>query len=530
MQVQITDNKVLCKFPYNPILINQVNKEGLGMRWNKARKFWHHDLTIPFAKAFINEFPDEAPEELHEIVKIPDVQNWESSPYLMQHQKEGAEFALTHPRHGFFWDTGTGKTIHGLEIYKQKGVKTLVVCPLSIIENAWIEDAEKFCPEINIINLWDLKRKSTSRSGKMRYQKALESCDIAVINFDRFRIMRKELQDVGFKMLIIDESSKMKNSKAKTTKELIKFADTILFVYLFSGTPAPNSELEYYSQVRILDQSILSSSFYAFRNRYFIQKGFGGFTWEMNPEMRQDFLNKLATVSSVIRKHDVLDLPEKTINIRQVFLSKAEMSAYREMEKHMLLEIGDSEVLAANAAVKVMKLREGTSGFFIDEDGEVISTGISKLEELTELLEEIGKHQVVIWTNFHHEAESICTILQGQAETFARADGTINQDKKNQAIKDFKAGNVQYLIGHPASIGHGITLTNCSYMIYFSLSYSYELQSQSQDRIYRKGQHNACSYYYLVVPGTIDMAIVRALKSKKKITEEVFNYIKGRGL
>lgn len=524
MDVQITQDKILVKFPYDRSIVDRVNKNGLGMKWDKRRRIWHHPLTYPFAQAFVEEFPEEAPEILCELAQptLP-INQWQPSAYLMDHQKKAAQIAAQYNRYAFFDETGTGKTVEGLEIWKQKRVKTIVVCPLSIIENAWIEDCERFCPEINIINLWDLRRRRNTKTGKVAYQKNLDECDIAVINFESFRLM--DGMD-GFQMLLIDESSKCKNPKAKTTKALIKYADTVPYVYLFSGTPAPNSELEYYPQVRMLDQRLFSSSFYQFRAEYFRQTGFGGFEWKMLPNKRPVFLKKLATVSRVVRKHDVLDLPEKTVRLRKVWLTKTEKQAYDEMERHMIIEFEDQDVLAANAAVKLMKLRQGSAGFFLDETGGVQQTGTSKLDELESLLEEIGDHQIIIWTQFHYEADQIQKML---GDNCVRADGTVNQDNKNEAIKKFKNGEVKYFVGHPASVGHGITLTNCSYVVYFSLSYSYELQAQSMDRIYRKGQRNACTYYYLIAVGTVDEVIVKALDLKKGVAESVFNYIKEKG-
>lgn len=526
MDVEIIQDRVMVKFPYDRTIVNRVNRNGIGMKWDKKRRIWHHPLTYPFAKAFVEEFPEEAPEYLRMLSEPGTATDqWQPSTYLMDHQRQGAEIASKYNRYAFFDETGSGKTLLGIEIWKQKRVKTLVVCPLSIIENAWIEDAEKFTPEIHIVNLWDLRRRWNTKAGKVAYKKELKACDIAVINFESFRLIKpEELAD--FQMLLIDESSKAKNPKAKTTKALIKYADTIPYVYLFSGTPAPNNELEYYPQVRMLDQRLFSSSYYQFRAEYFRQTGFGGFDWKMMPNKRPVFLKKLITVSRVVRKHDVLDLPEKTIRLRKVWLTKNEMQAYLEMERHLIIEFDETEVLAANAAVKLMKLRQGAAGFFLTKDGDVIQTGTSKLDELESLLEEIGDHQVIIWTQFHYEADHIQGLL---GDDCVRADGTVNQDMKNEAIRQFKNGEVQYFLAHPASVGHGITLTNCSYMVYFSLSYSYELQQQSMDRIYRKGQRNTCTYYYLVAAGTVDEVIVKALDKKRGVAESVFDYIKQKG-
>jgi SNF2 family DNA or RNA helicase len=525
MEAAVKDNTLYVKTRYGEGLANQLNSKGLGMRFNRKTNLWEHPLTFSLAEAFSKTFPDHTPQRLHEFLKVNVSPSWFPSEYLMEHQRQAAELALTQNRHGFFHQTGTGKTLSGLEIWKQKRVKTLVVCPLSIINNAWIEDAQKFVPEVKIINLWDYKRKRKSQSGSVAYRKALDGCDIAVINFDSFRTIADELMDEYFEMLMVDESSKAKEFKSKTTKALIKFADHVRYVYLFSGTPAPNSELEYFSQIRMLDRTLFSPSFYGFRAQYFYPSGFGGYTWKMMPGRRQEFLDKLSKVTSVVRKEDVLDLPDKTTNVRDVFLTKKETKAYNDMKNHLIVELDGTEVLAANAAVKLMKLREATSGFFLDEEKHPVVTGDSKLKELAELIDEIHS-QVIVWTNFHYEANAICQMLDRKGVSWVRADGTVDQAGKDHAIHAFRAGEAEVFIAHPASVGHGITLTNCSFMIYFSFSYSYELHQQSMDRIYRYGQHNACSYYYLVAKDTVDEVIVQALGKKKKVVDEVFAYIK----
>ena len=329
-------------------------------------------------------------------------------------------------------------------------------------------------------------------------------------------------------MLIIDESAKVKDNRSLITKALMEFSENMDYVYELSGNPAPNSEMEYFSQAKMVDPMLYGRSFYSFRNKYFYPAGYGGFKWKMKEEMRGDFLEKLASISEVVRKEDVLDLPEKTLNIRKVHLNTVERKAYETMKRDLLIEFGNREVVAANAAVKLMKLREGTSGFYLDEDSKVIKVGESKLNELKELLEEIGNHQVIIWTHFHYEADMVEKLLKGK--TVGRVDGTIsNQAIKDETVRMFKSGFKQYLITHPASLGHGVTLTNCTYAIYFSLSHSWETFEQSMGRIYRKGQTNKCSYYFLLADCSVDEVIWKALQEKKSVSETVFSYIKGKG-
>jgi len=422
---------------------------------------------------------------------------------------------------------GTGKTILAIELIKQKKIKTLVICPLSIIQMAWMEDLKKFAPEIDAVDLWLLKQKN-SPAGRRLFKQRLDECEVAIINFESFRTLKSELKQAKFRMLIIDESAKIKSSRSKITEAVIDFSDNIDFVYPLSGNPAPNSEMEYWSQLRLIDPLLLGRSFYAFRNYYFYNHGYGNFKWSMKKDKREEFLDKLATVSEVVRKEDVLDLPEKTENIRTVYLDVAERKAYEEMRKHLVVEFADTEIIAINAAVKLMKLREGTSGFYIGENNKVFQIGNSKLNELKDLLEEIGNHQVIIWTHFHYEADQVEKMLKDKL--WGRVDGTIsNQTIKNETVKAFKNGEIQYLIAHPASLGHGVTLVNCTYMIYFSLSHSWELFDQTSGRIYRKGQVNKCSYYFLIADRSVDEVIMKALKKKSSVAQSVFNYIKGGG-
>jgi SNF2 family DNA or RNA helicase len=237
-----------------------------------------------------------------------------------------------------------------------------------------------------------------------------------------------------------------------------------------------------------------------------------------------DLLDKIAQFSSVVKKEDVLDLPERTFNIIDVILSPAEKTAYRDMINHLVAIIEDEEISAFNAAVKCMKLRQVTSGFLINENSEVRVFGKSKLNALVDLLEDIGNQQVIIWTQFVHEAEQIKTLLKDKS--IGIINGSSKQADKDNWIKDFKAGDIQYLIAHPLSMAHGVTLTNCTYAIYYSLSYSHEEHVQSQDRIYRKGTTKPCTYYYLMAPGTIDTVIYNILQGKQKAELAVLDYVK----
>uniref|UniRef100_A0A6M3K845 Putative helicase n=1 Tax=viral metagenome TaxID=1070528 RepID=A0A6M3K845_9ZZZZ len=533
----LTDDTIIFQFPFDLKKIEQAKE--IGMKWAPAAKHWHMPRNMLNERIFQIQFGNgfDQTDKVRDVI-LEACGNYVPHPLLMKHQLEDIKLAMKKERHLFANDTGTGKTFCGIELIKLRDIKTLVVCPLSIIMAAWFEDLDKFRPELTKVNLWQYWKRHVRF-----YQKALSQHQICIVNFEGFKTQKRHLAGAKFEQVLIDESSKIKGIKSIVTKELTEFCDNIRYVYLFSGTPAPNNDLEYFSQMRIIDPTLFGKSYYRFRNKYFFNPG-QGFKWIPQSDKRQDFLERLSKAMTVVKKENVLDLPEKTYRIREVTLSKDELKAYNEMAKTLVAEIENEEITAHNAAVKIMKLRQVTAGFMINHEGVPIKIGTSKLNELMDLLEEIGNKQVLIWTQFQYEADQIIktlapeqhrlmhtqkleTLWQHKGLKCGLCNGTIPQSMKEVFIQMFKDGKLQYMIAHPRSLGHGVTLTNCHYSIKYTISYSSEEETQSDDRIYRKGQHNACSYFYLLAPKTIDYVVYNALKGKIKMAKAVHDYIKG---
>jgi len=549
--VNLTSSRIEFSFDYDEDKIALCKR--IGMRFRRAKRHWWLPRTKQDEMLFFRVF---FPEQAAKFADLPAPNSdYVPNKVLMDHQKEGVlDIAANHVRWLYGWDTGTGKSLLGIELVRYWDVKTLVLTPLAIIEPAWLGDIRKFAPQIKAVNLWKHKGRQ-----KKFFKQEIDRNQVCIINYESFRTHSKLLLECGFRMVIADESSKLKNPKSKITQIVTEFCKHMDFVYLLSATPAPNHLLEYFSQISILDASLFGRSYYICRNSYFYQSDYSGFKWSIKKDREKEYLDKIASVMSVVRKHDVIDLPERTDNIRDVFLSKEERSAYNDMAVKLVIEIeagieDGTIITASSAAIKAMKLRQVTSGFVFDKEGIAHPLGkSSKLIALLELLEELGDQQAIIWTQFRYEAQLLFQALSlkkasvkgegfSSIEQTAKAmyisgdvpvagvcNGLISQKLKNRFLEDFISGKSQYMIAHPASIGLGITLVNCSNAIYYSIDRSHERHCQSRDRIYRKGQVNKCSYYYLMVPKSIDTVVFKALQSKSKTEIEVLNYIKGFG-
>lgn len=479
---------------------------------------------------------------------------------LYKHQSEAIAFAIKNSGNiALFHEPGLGKTLTALEIFKhyrvqEPGLRMLVVCPLSLINAAWGEDIKKFT-EFKYLPYSEVKNVGRGRPG------CLLDADIVGINYESM-IVASRLKEIrglltaGSWMLVVDESSRMKNPKSITTKALLQLGPWAKHRVVASGTPASNGEWEYWAQGRFVQPDCYSDSFYAFRNNYFHLARNGqvlemrgrvmtrgmmaeifqkGFKYQITDANRSTLIERMAPFAHWVRKEEALDLPEKIDEVRLVRMNPNERKAYNEMKRHLVTEIktgrvvgGQQEVKTVTSEValsKLMKLRELTSGAVYDEDHNILRPGrSSKLRELGDVLEEFGDKQVIIWINFKFEVEAISEMLKEDGKTFTTLySGT---EDKDASIKGFQDGTFQVLIANSHSAAHGLTFVNCSNCVYFSLDYSYESYVQSRDRVHRIGQKNSCLYIHLIAENSIDQMVLAVLQRKKNLQDIIYELVK----
>jgi len=451
---------------------------------------------------------------------------------LFKHQQDAIDFAIE--KNGcmaLLHSCGTGKTITALNIYqllklKEPNLKLLVVCPKSIIRPAWIEDTHKFT-DFTISTLKEEK-----------------NTDIIIVNFEYLigkngTAQVNKLLSAGTYMCVIDESQKLKNSSSMITKKMIALRNKFKYRIIASGTPTPNSLFEWWGQIAFIRPGILPDNFHQFRNTYFHLECFGrqvvtqgmhltrqamqnmfrrGAKYVISESKKVMLLNTIKPYCHYADKKDCLDLPDQIDTIREIELSAAEKSAYLAMKKHLLVELGSDIIVAKVAIAKLNKLHQITAGFAYDENHKPISIGTSKLNELEQVLENLGEQQAIIFIEYLQEINMILPMITAKYGNESVVTLYSETEDKDDSIARFKSGKAKYLVANSKSASHGITLTNCSTIIYYSISYSYELQEQGRNRIHRISQTKNCYYIYLIatIPGltTIDEAILKIIQRK----------------
>lgn len=469
---------------------------------------------------------------------------WNVSPTLtlMRHQEIGREIAGFRDRFCFFYDTRTGKTPLSLSIiaddlWGHPDHKWLVVCPLILIDNAWLEDAKTFFPNIKTVSCH-------AATPKKRAEAMAQEANIYVTNVESFAKYQEQFEKMGFHGCIVDESSTMKSTKSKQAKALVDFAQKMKRFYLLSGTPAPNGEWEYYMQLKAIDFYGVHQSYTQFKEYYFVNTSYNPQYEKLvvKPDKKDELLAFIKKYALYVDKEDVLTTPGRTFHEVEFDLPSDVAKYYRKMKNDLAVEIAnETTITAASAAAKLNKLRQISSGFIMDTQAIKENTFYEdsdrqewyllddyRFRRLIEILDgpACKGEQVLIWANYRKEFE----IIQGMLGHKCRCVyGGTSIEEKNEAIRDFKDGRIQYLVANPASADKGLTLTNAHICVYFSLNWSYELFKQSMERIYGDicKQPKHCDYYIMIAKGTVDRALYsEVLQGKGDASYAILNHLK----
>ena len=546
MYMRVTrSNKKLRLYDLDYAYLEKARKIGSGI-WNKRESCWEFPLgAVPFIlEQFPNIAVDSSAKEVfdHYRMSTERVQALitkrvkpRNHKFLMEHQRMCRDIAQYRHKYALYLDTGTGKTLTAFSIIDDnRHLKWIVVCPKSIVKAAWMEDRDKFFPHLRVLPMsknmkvdeykaiaedWGVQYRQKTSLSEIRSM-LLACAEVVVINPESFKT-DKELAEWPADGLIVDESSIMRNISSATTKALLERSASMERVYLLSGKPAPNSELEYFPQMLAVNHALFGQSFYSFRNRYFETTDYYGYNWVMRENMREEFSRRLAMACVFISKKECLDLPDEFPPVHRIIeLPRDAAKYYREMERERVVMLQDKTITVQTKLASLMKLRQITSGFLIDTDDNSATSKVhsEKTKELWAVLEELGDNKAIIWVNFKQEVHDIEELLKSHGKTYVTAySGTRDVDA---SIKAFKDDTAQYIIAHPKTLKYGVTFTgesmkkNCTYAIYYSMSYSYEDFYQSKDRINRKGQTHGVTYIFLVAENTVDEDIYDAIVKK----------------
>ena len=141
--------------------------------------------------------------------------------------------------------------------------------------------------------------------------------------------------------LAIDESTTIKNHKAKRTKALIKFGEVAKYKRILTGAPITKSPLDLYSQFLFLDEDLGFDSYWSFQGRYAVIKsvkmGAHSFNQVVGYRNLEEMKDKMDWCTYRTTKEEALDLPPKIYTTRQVDMTMEQSRHYESLKKLQLL-------------------------------------------------------------------------------------------------------------------------------------------------------------------------------------------------
>jgi SNF2 family DNA or RNA helicase len=463
---------------------------------------------------------------------------FKTPPY--KHQMTALEKSWNKETYAYFMEMGTGKTkvlIDNLAMLYDKGKVdgALIVAPKGVIGTWYKQEIPNHLPDHieNVSVMWQsliTKKQKDSLDCLFKLEQKLH---ILIMNVEALSTSKGTEFAVRFlnshkTLMAIDESTTIKNSSAKRTKNILALSKYAKYRRIMTGSPVTKNPLDLYSQCEFLSPWLLNfQSFYAFRNRYAEMKTIHarGRSIQVVHKFQNigELSDKLKGFSYRVLKEDCLDLPDKIYIKRNVALTSEQLKLYQQMKTMALAILNGKQVTSVTVLTQLMRLHQITCGHFTADDGSTQLVKSNRITELMDVLEEV-EGKAIIWANYQHDITNIIKAIVEKYDDESIVDyyGLTPQEDRQENIQKFQNNSkCRFLIGTPQTGGYGITLTAANTVIYYSNSYDLEKRLQSEDRAHRIGQKKSVTYVDLIAEKTVDEKIVKALRKKINIASEV---------
>lgn len=442
---------------------------------------------------------------------------FEPHPY----QRYAIERIIQDTHVGLFLTMGLGKTVITLTainalLFDYLDVsRVLVIAPKKVAEATWQTEAGKW------EHLKHLTMATSLGTAKERLEAVESGANVTVINRENVPWLVEQVGERWpFDMVVVDESSSFKNPGAQRFKALRKMLGRIRRLVILTGTPAPNGIMDIWAQIYLLDRGERLGRYIShYRERYF----------DFNP-WRHEYTAKPGAFEAVQRKigdlcvsmsaADYLTMPELITHDVPVVLDRDAQAKYRQMEREMVLELGEEEITAMSAATLTGKLLQLCGGCVYDVAGQAHRIHTDKLEALGELVEALGEDHALLFYGYRHELPGIQEALKG------RRVRVLNDHEDADA---WNRGEVDVLVAHPASCAYGLNLQQGGHhVIWYTLTWSLELYQQANARLHRQGQMRPVIVHRLLVKGGADEDVAAALEGKADTQDALLAALKAR--
>jgi SNF2 family DNA or RNA helicase len=477
-------------------------------------------------------------------------QVWSPEPY----QLEGVGFLLDHAAAGIFLDPGLRKTSITLAAFKlllkeKTAKRMLVIAPLRVCYSVWPKEVKKWKDFAHL--------RVEVLHGKDKEEALRRDADIYVINpegldwlfgISKTKKPGKKKAEITYDLtrfnlldadtLCIDEISKFKHANSDRFQILKPLLAKFSRRWGLTGSPCSNGLLDLFGIMYVIDLGrALGQYITHYRASYFTPTGYGGYTWVLQHGAEEKIYERIAPSVFRLAEEDYIKLPKIVENIIKLDLPPNVRKMYDELEEEFLLELDAGTVTAVNAGAASVKLCQiANGGLFleqaIDDQGrkaskrEWVNLHNEKIEAVQGILEELGGSPAIITYDFEHDLARLLTAL---GKGSAVIGGGVSAKKSDLLVDAWNRGELPWLLGHPAAMGHGLNMQdgNAQHVIWHSMTWDYELYDQLIRRLLRSGNKAEVIFvHHVIMRNTVDEAKLLAMRRKKNTQGGVLNAMK----
>ena len=443
-----------------------------------------------------------------------------------KYQQYAIEFIKQHPIAAILLDLGMGKTsivlscLNYLMFETFEVSKVLIIAPLRVARNTWSDEIKKWD------HLQGLRYSIAVGTATERIKALKADADIYIINRENVPWLIEESGlSFDYDMVVVDELSSFKNWNAKRFKALMKVRPKVKRIVGLTGTPSSNGHMDLFAEFKVLDMGERLGRFISqYRVNFFKPDRVNGpivYSYKLLPGAEDRIYEKISDITISMKASDYLEMPELISTEYKVYLDDEERAKYEELKNELVLQLPGAEITAANAATLSGKLSQLANGAIYDDDGSVNAFHERKLDALEDLIESANGKPVLVAYWFKHDLKRITERLTALKVNFQRLDS-------DESIRKWNAGELQVGLIHPASAGHGLNLQEGgNTIIWFGITWSLELYSQTIGRLFRQGQKaKNVTVIHIITDGTVDERILKALEAKDSTQRALIDAVK----
>lgn len=447
-----------------------------------------------------------------------------SKTSLMTHQWAAVGKMLPTRIGALFMEMGTGKSLTAIELarLRQEKIDALFwFCPVSLKETVRSEIMKHTdCTSADIHVFSD---KTTERT--------VPACLWYIIGIESMSSSARVVCTVNKliteqSMVIVDESSYIKGHRSSRTMRITHIAERARYRLILTGTPISQGVVDLFSQMRFLSPKILGyRSFYSFAANHleYHEKFKGMIVRSHNTEY---LAAKIKPYVYQVTKDECLDLPSKLYERRYFWMSATQEMFYHEAKDRLLLECEEDDWSSITIFRLFSALQQIVSGFWNWKpkrgEPEKHQFDHNRLNVLIDTVTSIPPgEKVIVWAKYLYDIDGISEALQKQfgPESVAPYHGRLNEKKRADRVERFR-GEARFFLATPSCGGHGLTLNEAHYVIFYNNGFKYSERLQAEDRCHRIGQQHKVVYLDLVCRRSIDERIMQALDNKGDVVEE----------